>query len=461
MGFLEKIRSTVEKYSMLGRGEKVLVGLSGGPDSVCLLMALMALSSEYDLTLNALYVDHGLRPGETPNEIEFCRAFCAEHDVPFSMRAVDVKDLMEREKLGVQDAARRLRYEAYEEEADKSGGGTAVALGHTADDQLETFMMRFLRGSGTTGLGSIPPVRDRFIRPLIETTREEITGYLKGVDAGFITDPTNLEDKYLRNKVRHTLIPILKELNPNIIETALSTSEVMRDEDRYLEAVVNKTLMKLISRKSASSIELFLSPLESMDKVILRRVLRRAVSETKGLGGIGSRHIEDITGLVKGSEPGSMITLPGDIRAIKKYSTLLLTAEPPARITRRELTPPADARLDEAGLLIKSSIEEAGGNLGDGKRRAVFDADKVKVPLVIRAREDGDIIHPHGLGHRKKVHDLFIDEKVPRHERDTVPIVTTKDGDVLWVAGYRADERFAVGEGTKRFLVLELKVTNI
>lgn len=465
MGFVENVKNTIRKYSMLKRGgqKTVLVGLSGGPDSVALLRVLDELSEDYGNTLHAVYVEHGLRPSETPAEIEFARSLCKQLDVPFTVRAVDVKGLCRSEKRGIQEAARRLRYEAYEAEARRIKAGS-VALGHTADDQAETFMMRVLRGSGTAGMGAIPPVRGPYIRPLIETTRREILEYLEHKGAAFVTDPTNMDDKYLRNRIRHRLMPVLNELNPNIVETLLWNSEVMRDEDRYMETVVNKTLMRLITRKSDNSIELFLSPLEAMDKAVLRRVIRRAVRETEGLGGIAFRHIEDIAGLIKDSAPGAMITLPGDIRAIKKYSTLLVTTEPQAKLKERELTPPGDVMLKEAGLMIRATIEDHPPHhlpphgTDDGKRRAVFDLDRVKTPLVIRARQEGDSMRPAGLGGTKKLQDLFVDEKVPRHERDTVPVVTTAGGDVLWAAGVRADEIFLAGEGTKRFLVLELMV---
>jgi len=454
MSLTEKAAEAIRKHSMLAGGETVLVGLSGGPDSVCLLTVLHALAPDMRLKLRAVYVDHGLRSDETPDEIEFASDLCMKLDVPFSVKQVNVRPYAKRHGLSLQDAARTLRYEALEEAAAEAGAD-AIALGHNLDDQVETFLMHILRGSGPRGLSGIPPVRDNIIRPLIETERREIEGFLDSEGISYIIDSSNLKDDYLRNRLRADIMPALKEINPSIAETLARTTEILRDEDRYLELEVTKTLMRLISRKTDASIELFLAPLEGMDRVILRRVLRRSVEATEGLRGIGFKHIEDIVQLIKAGSPGDRLYLPRDVRAIKKYSTLLLTSEPPQRLGTYALMPGEEAVLREAGLVLSARIEEeapAGANSGT----AALDAGKVKLPLTVRARAEGDFFYPEGFGKRKKLQDYFVDEKVPRDERDTVPIVASGE-DIVWVGGMRADARFAAGAGTNRFLVLELR----
>jgi tRNA(Ile)-lysidine synthase len=455
MNLVQKVAKTIKKYSMLYGGETVLVGLSGGPDSVCLLTVLKKLNMA--LKLHALYIDHGLRPEETPKEIEFCKDLCQRMDIPFRTKSVDVKSYAEAYNMNKQEAARQLRYEMLNATALEIKAN-AIALGHNLDDQVETFLMRILRGSGLRGLLAIPPVRGKIIRPLIETERKDIEAFLDQEGIDFIIDSSNLKQEYLRNKLRFSVIPLLKELNPSLMETLSNTLEIFREEERYFEIAVTKAMMKLISRKTENTIELFLTPLEVMEKVILRRVLRRAIDETKGLRGISFINIEDIIKLITTGKPGDRLYLPKGIRVIKKYSTLLLTSEPPAKLNTYTLEPEGEAIIKEAGIMIKAFLKEKPCEC-DGKTKAVFDADKITFPLTIRARKPGDFFYPFGFGKRKKLQDFFVDEKVPRDERDIVPIVTSGD-DIIWLAGYRADERFRHSEGTKRFLVLEMKIIN-
>ncbi|MBE0425238.1 MAG: tRNA lysidine(34) synthetase TilS [Nitrospirae bacterium] len=447
---------------MLSGGEKVIVGLSGGPDSACLLYVLNNLKGRFKLTLNALYIDHGLRPEETPEESEFCRKFCERLNVPFMTKSIDVQAYAKNYGINKQEAARQLRYRAFEETASEIKADR-IALGHTSDDQAETLLMRLLRGSGPTGLAGIPPVRGNIIRPLIDIERKDIEKILYDSSIDFIIDSSNLKRDYLRNKIRHSVMPVLKEFNPDIIKTLSKTASIFRDEERYFEIIVTKTLMKLISRKTDRRIELFLTPFEIMDRVIMRRVLRRAIDVTSGLRGISFIHIEDMIDLIKEGNPGDRLYLPKVIRVIKEYSTLVITSEPPVRLGNYTLTVPGETILKEAGILIKASIIEGEeikeikkGISGLWKTTAILDADRMVFPLSVRARKNGDFFYPYGFGRRKKLQDFFVDGKVPRDERDRVPLLISGE-DIVWVVGYRGDERFKVLEGIKRVLKLEMK----
>jgi tRNA(Ile)-lysidine synthase len=221
--------------------------------------------------------------------------------------------------------------------------------------------------------------------------------------------------------------------------------------------------MRLIPKKDDAEIELFLAPLETMskagDKVILRRVLRKAIELTKGLGTVDFGHVEDIIRLVKEGNPGDRIALPRGIRAVKKYLTLLITSKPPARLGVFGLDCPGSVKVEETGAVISASRidrEEAKARKED-RKCAVLDAQKIRLPLTVRARKEGDFFYPSGLGGRKKLQDFFVDRKIPRDERDSVPVVTTGDGVIVWVAGMRADGRFAASDKTEEFIVLEIK----
>ncbi len=458
---ITKVSATIKKHSMLSDKEKILVGLSGGPDSVCLLYVLDNLKDRFMLDLHATYIDHGLRPEETPEEIEFCKKTCERLSIPFIAKMIDVKTYAKEQGLNRQEAARESRYRIFHETAYEVNAHK-IALGHTADDQAETLLMRLFRGSGPTGLSGIPPVRGNIIRPLIEIERKEIERFLDDGKIDFIVDSSNLKRDYLRNKIRLSFIPILKEFNPNIIETLSKTAAIFRDDEKYFEIMVAKTIMKLISRKTNTRIELFLVPFEIMDKVIMRRVLRRAIEETKGLREINFTHIEDIIELIKEGKAGDRLYLPKGIRVIKEYSTLILTSEPPVKLNTYIFTVPGETILKEAGILIKASIvnsQDSGlrtQNSGLWTTFGIFDADKITFPLIVRPRKNGDFFYPLGFGKRKKLQDFFVDGKVPRDERDRIPLIISGEN-IVWVVRYRGDERFKVTEETKRVLKLEVK----
>lgn len=450
-----KVKTTIKKHSMLSGVETVLVGLSGGPDSICLLHALNHLKGELGLKLNAIYIDHELRPDETPAEIVFCKKICNGLEVPFMSSSIDVKAYAKEHGLSKQDAARELRYRALEDAAFEIKAGR-IALGHNADDQTETFFLRIFRGSGPKGLSGIPPVRGRIIRPLIEIERKDIENFLEAEKIDYIIDSSNLKEDYLRNKIRLSFMPEVRQINPDINETLSHTMEILKEEEKYWDILVTKSLMKLISRKTDERLELFLSPLEAMEKVILRRVLRRAIDETKGLRGTGFIHIEDIIGLIKNGQHGDRLYLPTGLRVIKNYATLVMTSELPVKINNYSLDVPGEVAIQETKSVIKASVQDEAEDYGDGKSFVIFDADKASQPLTVRARKEGDYFYPMGFGKKKKIQDFFVDKKIPRDERDAIPIVVSGN-DILWVAGFRGDERFKVTEGTKRFMKLEIK----
>ena len=577
----EKVRLTIKRYNMLLSRQTVLIGLSGGPDSVCLLHILSGLKEEMSLSLYAAYIDHGLRPLDLPGEIQFCKELCERLSVPLKIRAVNVKEFAVQKGLSRQEAARQLRYQSLQEIAQEVGA-SRIALGHNADDQVETFFINILRGTGPKGLSGIPPVRANIIRPLIEIERREIEEFLDKNGINYIIDPSNLKDIYLRNRLRHKIIPELKRINPSFTETMIRSMRILREEEGYFDIIVTKTLMRLISSRNSATerpsnghlcdsaterqsdshidekilpckklshyrtdarshyflsycrtnakegrIELFLSPMEAIDIVILRRVFRRVIDEIMGLREVSFRHIEDILELVTKGRSGDRLYLPEGVRIIKGYSTLIITTEPPVRIGNYTLSIPGEVLIKETGVRIKAEIlseqqmgstescrtsevessQAAGisrniniflplwkrGIKGDLKMKcpffykispgpsfpkrgimeltslsfknccctalprycAIFDADKVSSTLTIRPRQKGDFFYPMGFGKRKKLQDFFVDEKVPRDERDSIPVVLS-GSDIIWIAGLRADERFKVGEGTRRFLRLRV-----
>ncbi|MGB9891035.1 tRNA lysidine(34) synthetase TilS [Thermodesulfovibrio yellowstonii] len=456
MDIIKKVKQTIEKYNMLSVGDHVLVGLSGGPDSVCLLQILNILKSSYKLKISAAYIDHELRPDDVPKEIEFCKKLCESLNIPFYVQSINVKDFAKKEKISIQEAARILRYAALDQ-ISININAHKIAVAHNADDQAETVIMRLLRGAGPAGLSGIPPVRKKIIRPLIEIERTEIERFLSEKNISYIIDPSNESMKYLRNKIRKTLMPVIKTVSPKATKIISKTADIIREENDYINVAVTKALMRLMSRKTDKTVELFCNPMEVLNIVILRRALRFAIDSVKGLKGLTFDHIEDIINLIKTGKTGDRVYLPKGIRAIKGYSTLIITSEPPKKLSTYEITEPQDIYLKESSIVLnlKEIKKEELQNFGDGKNVIYIDMDKIKFPLIVRARKSGDYFYPFGFGKKKKLQDFFVDEKIPRDERDTVPIIES-DGNIVCIAGYRLDDRFKIDDNTKRCLQIKI-----
>lgn len=455
MSLLRKVENTIEKYNMLSIGDHVLVSLSGGPDSTCLLHILNQFKGKYKLKISALYIDHGLRPEDVPKEIEFCREICEHLKVDFFVESIDVKGFSSREKIGIQEAARILRYEVLDSLSLRIRANK-ISLGHNADDQAETVIMRLLRGSGPQGLSGIPPVRKKIIRPLIEVTREEIEEYLRENQLTSVQDPSNTSERYLRNIIRKRLIPVIKEISPEAPRIIARTAEILREENDFINVQVTKALMRLMSRKSESRVELFCNPMEILNIVLLRRALRAAIDTVRDLKGLEFEHIDEIIKLIKRGKPGDRIYLPKGIRAIKGYSTLIITAEPPVKLSTYVLDRPGTVFLKEIStyLTVSEVPREELTDFGNQREVIYVDSDKVKFPITVRARKAGDYFYPFGFGKRKKLQDFFVDQKVPRDERDSIPIVES-DGKIVCVVGMRLDDRFKIEHNTIKCLMIK------
>ncbi|MBN2654505.1 MAG: tRNA lysidine(34) synthetase TilS [Nitrospirae bacterium] len=453
-----QVLETIKKHSLIVPGDHLLIGLSGGPDSTCLAHVMHMLKNDLKIRISAIYINHGLRPDEIENEMSFCQKFCNGLDMPFETASIDLKNCSKEDKMNLHEAAREMRYALFQEYA-LLINANKIALGHNSDDQTETIIMRILRGSGSSGMSGIPAKRGNIIRPLIETSREEIMAELNRCNLNFVIDSSNLKDVYTRNRIRARVMPALKKINPNLLQTINRTVDIFRDEEKYFEVQVTKSLMTLIRAKTSSKIELLLMPLESMHTALLRRLIRRAVDETRSLRGINFLHIEDIIKLIKNGCAGDRIFLPGGLRVIKGYSTLLLTSEQPSAIIEQTLDKPSEIIIKEASLIMKTKMitrDEYDELEIKTKNIACVDADKIKWPLIIRRRASGDIFYPLGLGSRKKLQDFFVDIKLPRDERDAVPLIINKN-EIVWIAGHRLDERYKVEKKSNRILKFEVK----
>ncbi len=463
MGFLKgKILDTVRKYDMIRPGEKIVVGVSGGPDSMALLYLLYDLRGDLGCKLHVAHLDHKLRGAESKADAAFVEEHARKLVLPITIEVLDVrKMILPGESL--EAGARRIRYEFYERVI-LSTGASKIALGHSADDQAETVMMRLLRGSGAQGLGGIPPVRDsKFIRPLIEVSRSEIDEYLGQLQIKPRQDSSNLSTIYERNKVRLELIPMLeRKYRPNIKQILQQTGDILRAEDDLLMDLARESMDNCVQFPDALKAIIRISDFRGYHLALQRRMLRLAIEKLTGdLSGFDYDHIRDVLNLALSGATGSVINLPRGLSAEKVYDELIL------RLGRTETRVgpfdyrvgiPGETKIPELGLSVRTmgpeKVHTDKFQSSKDRFREIFDYGKIRGELHLRSRRPGDKFKPLGMSGMKKLKDFFIDEKIPRDLRDRIPILTDADNSILWVVGYRMDDRFKLTESTKTQIMI-------
>ncbi|MEI7903898.1 MAG: tRNA lysidine(34) synthetase TilS [Candidatus Firestonebacteria bacterium] len=452
---LEKVRAVIKKHAMLSYGDTVIAGVSGGIDSTALLLLLSSLKREYGLKLFAVHINYRLRGAESDGDQVFIEKLCRKLKVPLKVVRADFN--RERKPGSVQEAARNFRYMIYSSVA-KEHKAARVAVAHNKDDQVETMLMRFLRGSGTEGLAGIPPVRKLFpgvavIRPLLESTRKEIEKYLKDLRIKPRTDSSNLKEVYLRNKLRLKLIPdIEKNYSPGFKEAASRLLNILNEENNYISSGARKAFAAL-SEASESAVVFEKKGLLKVHPAILMRIFRLAVEFLKGdLAGIEYKHLETCEGMLKAGR-GKM-DLPGGLVAEINSGKMYFRVRLGARLETAVIALPgktAAGTYNFTARILKAPLKYRGGN------EACLDLDTLELPLLARTRKPADRFRPLGMKGNKKLQDLFVDAKIPEFERDSVPIITDNSGRIAWVVGLRIDDRFKITPGTKKVLHLKAK----
>jgi len=455
---VSKVRACITRHALVHKGDKVLVAISGGPDSTCLLVALNALSESLHFSLLSVYIDHGIRSRrEIQAEIDFCATLTKRLNVPFRSIPINVMDSLSVSAGNLQQRARRLRYRSFKEEAERTGANK-IATGHNSDDQVETVLMRLFRGAGAGGLAGIPFRRGLIIRPMLEISRQEIEAFLNANNTGYLTDSSNLKTKYMRNRVRRCLVPalesILEEYNPSFKKNINRMAVLFGQEDAFLERQADDVFYRLNVKHSHGCLTWDVSTFDNQDIVLKRRILRKAISAFHGnILGISFYHLE---AALESLASCGRADLPAGLLIKREYSRYKLFRESDiCGITPVELDVPGKVFLPDGGR-VEARFGTFSEGLGDGRYMIAVDPAKINAPLKIRSRRPGDSFHPFGLkeGGRKKLQDFFVDEKTPASERDAVPLLVVcgekggeKEEKIVWVAGYRMDERFRIDPG--------------
>ncbi len=459
---LGKMKKTIQKYRMLEPGDAVVVGVSGGPDSVMLCHALHRLRDRYDLTLTVAHLNHGVRGAEAARDVRFVERFARGLGLPCVVQEHDLPAYCRNRARSFQEAAREVRYR-FLEEVRAQCGAAKIALGHNADDQAETVMLWLLRGAGLRGLGGMPPVRNGIIvRPLIETTRQEIETYLRAKGIAFVTDSSNLKDAYARNRLRHEIFPLLKKhFNPRLVKCLVSTASIVSMENEYLDGIAHKKLKHIVASQNDASAVIDCAGFSVLPPVLQRRCLRIILAGFKGdLLGIGAEHLYALTAVMTGDEPHKTLKLPGKVRAERSYRFLTLTTRPaalPPAFSYQFSSLPAQADIPEIARRIHFTRVRRyrGAALERNPWVACLDAGKAALPLTIRSVRPGDAIQPLGMAGRKKVQDILTDAKMPRAERKRIPLFWFGD-ELAWVGGMCINHRLRVTGETGTVLRIEM-----
>ncbi|OPY56713.1 MAG: tRNA(Ile)-lysidine synthase [Pelotomaculum sp. PtaU1.Bin035] len=461
MELLCKVRANIEHCRMVKQGDKVVVAVSGGPDSVVLLHLLYQLRDELGISLHVAHLNHMFRGAESEADAFFVAGAAKQYQLPVTVEAIDVPAYRDERRLPAQVAAREVRYRFLKRVAGDVGA-TRVALAHQADDQAETILINFLRGSGTSGLKGIPPVRENFyIRPLLTVRRSEIERYCAEMRLSFRRDSSNFKPVYVRNRVRMQLLPLLEsDYNSDMVSNLLRLGEISREEDDYLERQAAQAYREALQVAAGGRIGLSLGRMREMPQAIRRRVLRLAwLALTGSKRDLSFEHTRTALNLLGNGITGSSAALPAGIVATRSYDTLELRASQRKPSVGNYIYPlkiPGATYIPELDQTVYGSVitgEAAPDPRSLPVSEALLDFEKLPPQIFIRRRREGDVFRPFGKNSAIKLKDFLIKQKVPREERDYLPIISTPE-EIIWVGGVRVGENWKIGGNTTKMLHL-------
>lgn len=476
MGVQDKVRETILKHNMFGHGDTVVVGVSGGPDSLCLLHVLKELQRELAISLHVGHLEHGIRGEESKADAAFVEKLAWSWRLRVTVEHADVPGYAAQQRLAIEEAARRVRYSFLGRVAGEVGTG-CVAVGHNADDQVETILMHWMRGSGLGGLRGILPVQTlgeetwwsgpavKVVRPLLDVPRNEIEAYCQehGLEPRF--DRSNLDLTYHRNRIRHELLPHLESFNPRIRDVLRRSARVITDDYDYLR-LQGQQLWERLARPGRDAVTFPLQPWLELHPSLQRQLLREAIHRLRrSLRDIDWIHVEHARLGIEEKATGAKITLPQGLFVLKGYDQfvigeempspdlpLLREGEVPVRIPGLTRLPASDWQLEAARLGRTELPDEALHN--EDPWQAYLDLDRAGTELILRGRRTRDHFQPLGMGGKgKALTDFMIDAKIPQHMRDHVPLVVAANR-IVWVAGWRLDERVKITDQTTSVLHL-------
>ena len=463
-----RVLDFIRENRMAVKGQTLLVAVSGGQDSVCLLHVLQQLQPELAIELHAAHLDHQLRGKESTGDAQYVARLAKSLGIPATIEKRDVLAYRQEHHVSLEEAAREVRYRFLAETA-AAVGADAVAVGHTLDDHVETILLHLVRGTGTRGLRGLQPVTRRrasgqelkVVRPLLTVRRTETGEYCTRFKLKPRQDATNLSFEPLRNRVRLELLPLLKNYNSGVVEALQRTAQIAGDDIAHLEKEAARFWPK-VAVKKGDVVILERKALRKLSVSLQRYLFRLAIETAAGnLKDIEARHIEEMVQALE-KPAGKQISLPYGLIFTVDYNRYLLGKDPaalnPFSALKGEHLLKVPGKTVIPGWQIGASvIKPAEMITGDDRFTAHFDYNRVAGNLIVRSRQGGDRFQPFGMKETKKIAQFMIDAKIPHDWRDRIPIIACADG-ILWVAGYRIDERVKVTKRTKKVLRLEFRL---
>lgn len=462
----QRVLGFIQEHQLISDGEKLVVAVSGGADSVCLIHILANLQEELKLKLHIAHLNHQLRGAESEADTSYVADLARQLAIPATMEKRDVKGYQARERLSLEEAAREVRYSFLAQVAGAIGA-ERVAVGHTRDDQIETILMHLIRGSGTRGLRGLQPATLwqsgvdslTIIRPLLEISHQETENYCHQHRLTPRLDASNLSLSPLRNRIRQQLLPLLESYNPGVTEALLRTGRIAGDDIDFLDEQVTR-LWDEVARQEKKSIILDKKGFDQLPPTLKRYLLRALVERLLGSAkDIEMRHVEEMMSLAT-KAAGKRLSLPGGLTFSVEYNRYLLTSDltalSPLPLLKGEfpLNIPGETRLP--GWRVEATIIKQEEMSEKDDFTAHLDLTKSGDRLMVRPRRRGDRFQPLGLAQPKKLGEFMIDAKIPNTWRGQIPIVCSEE-QILWVVGWRLDERAKVSRDTKQVLRLEFK----
>ena len=473
----EKALSTIKRLNMISFNDKILVGVSGGPDSISLLWFLLSLKKEYNLSIYVAHLNHMLRGRESDEDAEFVKKAAIELKLAYKVEKCNINAYSKNYSLSIEEAAREYRYKFYSDSA-KYFHASKIALGHSADDQGETVLMRMIRGCGLEGLKGIPAMRDNIIRPLIECTRDEIEHYCRKYQLKYRIDFTNKEPVYFRNKIRLELLPLLsREYNENIKDHLLKLGNIASEVSEYLQKETDAAFRKVLIKEMADRIIINLEKLNDYPLAIKRNIIRESIQIIKGnLNDITFWHIHQIENMTNHQSGEKGIDLPKGLKIKKRYNELIIFKKKQDADNQNDLfldweykiNIPGNAKIETLGMRVETKILDASSieplnfyknQYRDRKFSEFVDLEKIRLPLKIRNWRFGDKFFPLNMNGSKKVKEFFIDRKIPKDRRNSIPILVDNEGKIIWIIGFRLDNRVKIQSNTKKILFIKISVS--
>jgi len=463
----EQVLHFIQEQHLVPSHHQLLVAVSGGPDSVCLLHILVKLCDQLSIKLHVAHLNHQLRGVESEADARYVAQLAQNLDIPATIEERDVKAYQAQQHLSLEEAAREVRYTFLSQVAE-SIGTSCVATGHTVDDHIETILMHLIRGTGTRGLRGLHASSVwqsaqnslTVIRPLLQVSREETAEYCHSHKLAPRLDTSNLSLSPLRNRIRQQLLPLMKSYNPQVTEALLRTARIAADDLTYLDKETARAWDE-VAQKQEKAIILDKEGVLGLPSALKRHLLRAAIEKLLGnLKDIEARHIEEImTALTKPA--GKRINLPGGLTFSIEYDRYLLAPDPaalsPFPVLEAESTLKIPGKTFLPGWHVEATIIPPEAMADDASSyKAYLDLDKTGKELVVRSRQPGDRFQPLGMNQPKKIGEFMIDAKIPQAWRQRIPLVGSPKH-ILWVVGCRIDDRVKVTENTKQALCLEFE----